>query len=154
MKSLFKGPPAHVWLSILLLGFVFVLIPSLRRDASSFSGMADMSSHQTRSCGHRCNAGDSKPPPVSSNLTVSSVSLVRRQDYSCGPGRPCSNGACCGGSGFCGYGPTYCGAGCVSNCGAVAECGQNAVPAGKKCPLNTCCSEFGFCGTTKVSKND
>jgi hypothetical protein len=25
-------------------------------------------------------------------------------DYTCSPGSPCSNGACCGASGFCGYG--------------------------------------------------
>lgn len=76
--------------------------------------------------------------------------LTRRQDYTCGPGRPCSNGACCGASGSCGYGKTYCGDGCVSNCNAVAECGKDARPAGKKCPLNTCCSQYGFCGTTEV----
>ncbi|BCR84335.1 uncharacterized protein ACHE_11737S [Aspergillus chevalieri] len=75
--------------------------------------------------------------------------LTRRQDYTCGPGRPCSNGACCGASGNCGYGKTYCGDGCVSNCNAVAECGKDARPAGKKCPLNTCCSQYGFCGTTE-----
>ena len=72
------------------------------------------------------------------------ASLVRRDDYSCGPDKPCKNGACCGKSGYCGYGPTYCGDGCASNCGAVAECGQYAKEPGKKCPLNTCCSEFGF----------
>lgn len=49
-------------------------------------------------------------------------------------------------SNVCGYGPTYCGDGCQSNCDAVAECGQYASPAGKTCPLNVCCSEFGFCG--------
>jgi hypothetical protein len=78
--------------------------------------------------------------------------LTRRDDYSCGPGNPCSNGACCGASGYCGYGKTYCGDGCVSNCKAVAECGKDATPPGKKCPLNTCCSQYGFCGTTEVSK--
>ena len=72
----------------------------------------------------------------------------RRDDYSCGPGNPCHNGACCGVSGFCGYGATYCGAGCQSQCDAVAECGKDAVPANKTCPLNTCCSQYGFCGTT------
>ncbi|KAE8353840.1 hypothetical protein BDV28DRAFT_132353 [Aspergillus coremiiformis] len=76
------------------------------------------------------------------------TSLVRR-DYMCGPRNPCSNGACCGSSGFCGYGPIYCGTGCVSNCDATAECGQYAKTPGKTCPLNTCCSQFGFCGTTK-----
>lgn len=84
---------------------------------------------------------------------MSNVSeLSRRDDYSCGPGNPCSNGACCGASGYCGYGSTYCGTGCTSNCNAVAECGIDASPAGKTCPLNTCCSQYGFCGTTKVGK--
>ncbi|OHW99356.1 chitinase [Colletotrichum incanum] len=69
--------------------------------------------------------------------------------YTCGPGRPCSNGACCGASGNCGYAPAYCGAGCLSNCDAKAECGQYAAKPGQTCKLNACCSEHGFCGTTK-----
>jgi hypothetical protein len=85
----------------------------------------------------------------SSNQSV----LVRREDYSCGEGRPCANGACCGPSGFCGYGPASCGTGCISNCNAHAECGEFSSPANKKCPLNTCCSKYGFCGTTKVGQN-
>lgn len=91
---------------------------------------------------------DSSDGALSSNASM----LMRRDDYSCGPGNPCSNGACCGASGYCGYGKTYCGDGCVSNCKAVAECGKDASPSGKKCPLNTCCSQYGFCGTTEVSK--
>ncbi|KAL4958708.1 uncharacterized protein BDV14DRAFT_194358 [Aspergillus stella-maris] len=66
-------------------------------------------------------------------------SLSLQDDYSCSAAT----------SGYCGYGPTYCGAGCVSNCNAVAECGKFANPAGKRCPLNTCCSEYDFCGTTE-----
>ena len=31
-------------------------------------------------------------------------SLNRREDYTCAPGRRCTNGACCGASGNCGYG--------------------------------------------------
>ncbi|KAI0123659.1 hypothetical protein BJ170DRAFT_659563 [Xylariales sp. AK1849] len=69
-------------------------------------------------------------------------------DFTCGPDKECSNGACCGESGWCGYSPTYCGDGCVSNCDAEAECGQYAKVPGTTCPLNVCCSEFGFCGTT------
>lgn len=85
--------------------------------------------------------------------SLSNVSeLVRRDDYSCGQGNPCSNGACCGVSGYCGYGSTYCGTGCSSNCDAVAECGVDASPSGKTCPLNTCCSQYGFCGTTAVGQ--
>lgn len=67
-----------------------------------------------------------------------------RDSYSCSATKPCSNGACCGASGFCGYGPTYCGNGCLSQCEATAECGKFAEIPGKTCPLNTCCSEFGF----------
>ncbi|KAK6950778.1 hypothetical protein Daesc_007303 [Daldinia eschscholtzii] len=89
------------------------------------------------------NGFDDEP----SLLSINTSSLARREDYSCGPGRPCANGACCGGGGFCGYGPTYCGDGCVSNCNAHAECGKDSEPPNKICPLNTCCSEFGFCGT-------
>jgi hypothetical protein len=70
--------------------------------------------------------------------------LVSRQTGQCGPGLPCSNGACCGASGYCGYGSAYCGTGCLSNCGAYAECGQFAQTNGTQCPLNTCCSQFGF----------
>lgn len=69
-------------------------------------------------------------------------------DYTCGPDKPCYNGACCGADGWCGYGSTYCGDGCQSNCNATAECGQHAASPGETCPLNVCCSEFGFCGTT------
>ena len=32
------------------------------------------------------------------------LTLERRQTYQCGPGNPCTNGACCGASGYCGYG--------------------------------------------------
>ncbi|KAK0669896.1 bacteriodes thetaiotaomicron symbiotic chitinase [Cercophora samala] len=74
--------------------------------------------------------------------------LPKRDDYTCAPGRPCKNGACCGKDGFCGYGPTYCGSGCSSNCGATAECGRYSKIPGTTCPLNTCCSQHGFCGTT------
>ncbi|RWA12800.1 hypothetical protein EKO27_g2300 [Xylaria grammica] len=82
-------------------------------------------------------------------VVAHNTALFPRDDYTCSPGKPCSNHACCGKSGYCGYGPTYCGTACTSNCDAKAECGQYASPAGKTCPLNTCCSEFGFCGTTK-----
>ncbi|KAJ3019388.1 hypothetical protein NUW54_g96 [Trametes sanguinea] len=69
-------------------------------------------------------------------------------DGSCSVAQPCPNGACCGPSGFCGYGNNYCGDGCTSNCDAVAECGPDAAPGHQQCPLNVCCSQFGFCGST------
>lgn len=34
---------------------------------------------------------------------ASNITLHRREDYSCSASKPCSNGACCGESGFCGY---------------------------------------------------
>ncbi|KAJ4199396.1 hypothetical protein NW767_008204 [Fusarium falciforme] len=68
-------------------------------------------------------------------------------DFTCSKDRKCSNGACCGKDNWCGYGPTYCGKGCQSNCDAFAECGQYAKKPGQTCPLNVCCSEFGYCGT-------
>ncbi|KAF3187250.1 hypothetical protein TWF225_004402 [Orbilia oligospora] len=61
---------------------------------------------------------------------------------------PCKVG-CCSKYGNCGFGPDFCGTGCLNNCNAKAECGKDA-PAGKKnCPLNVCCSKYGFCGLTK-----
>ena len=80
----------------------------------------------------------------SRSLSQSNATLLPRDTYQCSASKPCSNGACCGKSGYCGYGPTYCGSGCVSDCNAVAECGQYAKIANTQCPLNTCCSEFGF----------
>lgn len=81
--------------------------------------------------------------------------LVTDNTYGCNKTSPCSNGACCGKSGYCGFGDEYCGTSgespngaCWSNCDAHAECGKDALPAGKPCPLNVCCSPFGFCGTT------
>ncbi|KAJ6477836.1 hypothetical protein C8R47DRAFT_1020145 [Mycena vitilis] len=69
---------------------------------------------------------------------------------SCTPDIPCANGACCNGqSGFCGFGPKFCGSDvCTSNCDALAECGPFAAASNLTCPLNVCCSQFGFCGTT------
>ncbi|KAK3369407.1 hypothetical protein B0T24DRAFT_580387 [Lasiosphaeria ovina] len=73
---------------------------------------------------------------ASDGILTSNASLTRREDYTCSAAAPCSNGACCGVSGFCGYGPTYCGAGCLGQCDATAECGQYSKEPGKKCPLN------------------
>ena len=94
----------------------------------------------------------------SRSLSQSNATLLPRDTYQCSASKPCSNGACCGKSGYCGYGPTYCGSGCVSDCNAVAECGQYAKTANTQCPLNTCCSQFGFVSTlildsTRVKTN-
>ncbi len=85
--------------------------------------------------------------PLAALLPRATSSSSTGQDtYTCGPGSPCSNGACCGSSGWCGYGATYCGAGCQSNCNATADCGEYAAVPGATCPLNVCCSQYGFCG--------
>ncbi|KAJ7209087.1 putative class V chitinase [Mycena rebaudengoi] len=80
-------------------------------------------------------------------------SLSVAQDFSCSPTKPCPIG-CCGNSGICGLGPTFCGAGnCTSTCDAKSDCdpGWGAKWSNaEKCPLNVCCSEFGFCGTTSM----
>ncbi|KAG8353315.1 hypothetical protein FVEN_g8694 [Fusarium venenatum] len=75
--------------------------------------------------------------------------------YACDQNKPCSNHACCGKNGVCGYGPNFCGTNgkspndkCWSNCDAHAECGRFAKTKGQLCPLNVCCSEYGFCGMT------
>ncbi|KAF4336894.1 bacteriodes thetaiotaomicron symbiotic chitinase, partial [Fusarium beomiforme] len=62
-----------------------------------------------------------------------------QDDYTCGPDKPCSNKACCGEDGWCGYGPKYCGTGCQSHCDAKAECGRYAKDPGQGCPLNSNC---------------
>lgn len=84
-----------------------------------------------------------------------SALLRRDETYTCNETVPCFNGACCGKSGYCGYGETYCGTSgispndnCWSNCDAHAECGKDSLSGNATCPLNVCCSQFGFCGTT------
>jgi hypothetical protein len=65
--------------------------------------------------------------------------LVRRDggDDTCVKGIPCKTAACCGSflgtdTGVCGFGPTFCGTDCDSQCDAKPECGQFADPAGNK----------------------
>ncbi|KAL2859873.1 uncharacterized protein BJX67DRAFT_338240 [Aspergillus lucknowensis] len=90
----------------------------------------------------------------SSLAMFNTPALAVDDDYTCDADRPCSNSACCGKEGQCGYGPDYCGDGCQSNCDAVAECGEFAEEEGKECPLNVCCSQYGFCGTTTLFCDD
>ncbi|KFA55929.1 hypothetical protein S40293_08857 [Stachybotrys chartarum IBT 40293] len=104
---------------------------------------------------------------IDSNLedNDNATQLFWRQDggaYSCRRGVQCRTQACCGSflgtdTGTCGFGPTFCGDDCDSQCDARPECGQYADPPephltshfpGRTCPLNVCCSEFGFCGST------
>ncbi|KAM5373295.1 hypothetical protein ACJZ2D_007124 [Fusarium nematophilum] len=64
----------------------------------------------------------------------------------CSREEPCKNGACCGSSFTCGYGPTYCEGNCQADCDAKAPCGQYSESGDEKCPNNACCSQLGFCG--------
>ncbi|EAU32456.1 predicted protein [Aspergillus terreus NIH2624] len=73
--------------------------------------------------------------------------LLRRDEYACNANKPCKNGACCGTGGYCGFGPTYCGAGCLSNCNATAECGEFA----KKCQSNCVLNPMPPVGTASTS---
>ncbi|KAK3325107.1 glycoside hydrolase superfamily [Apodospora peruviana] len=83
-------------------------------------------------------------------LAARQVSSTGLPEGACAPGTPCANGACCSNEGWCGYSPSFCGAGvCISNCDAKAECGQYAAVGKETCPLNVCCSIHGFCGTTE-----
>ncbi|KAL5337119.1 hypothetical protein BJX70DRAFT_399926 [Aspergillus crustosus] len=73
---------------------------------------------------------------------------VQAELGSCSESEECVSG-CCSSAGYCGFGPDFCGDDvCISNCDAVAECGEYAEVSGSECPLNVCCSEYGFCGTT------
>jgi chitinase len=93
--------------------------------------------------------------PVSDfSIDIKSASFA--DDNSCSETKRRINHACCGRTGYCGYGPDYCGTTgkppndrCWSDCDAQAECGRYAETPGATCPLNVCCSEFGFCGVTQ-----
>ncbi|KAH6953868.1 chitinase [Ilyonectria sp. MPI-CAGE-AT-0026] len=70
----------------------------------------------------------------------------------CSKTKLCKAG-CCSSAGFCGYGPDYCGKGCLSTCTRKSDCNpgwkSDEFSAGNKCPLNVCCSKHGFCGYTE-----
>ncbi len=132
------------------------LVPTTAAPAVSPTAMLRATTKQRRTTPSRCWR-ELRPTVARTNTAVL-------------PGRPCYNGACCGKSGFCGYGPTYCGEGCSSHCDAHAECGQYSESGGENLVLcrfselppvrtvsgltdddrNVCCSQFGFCGTTEV----
>lgn len=118
------------------------MLPSFFLSLLLFISFAPVSSG---SVGYEYDLGVTPVNALFPRQTTASSS-TGTESYTCGPGSPCSNGACCGSSGWCGYGPTYCGDGCQSDCDATAECGEYAATAGTTCPLNVCCSQYGFCG--------
>ncbi|PYI32226.1 glycoside hydrolase [Aspergillus indologenus CBS 114.80] len=80
---------------------------------------------------------------ISLLLRLGQLVMANSPSGSCSSTEDCTSG-CCSTSGFCGFGPTFCGKGnCTSSCDAKAECGRDY-----NCPLNVCCSQYGFCGTT------
>ena len=54
--------------------------------------------------------------------------------------------SCCGPLGTCGYGPDFCGTGCLNNCNATAMCGFYSEGGTEKCGMNLCCGAAGWCG--------
>ncbi|KAH7303662.1 glycoside hydrolase superfamily [Stachybotrys elegans] len=89
-----------------------------------------LSTYQAKSHDQRIKIrdGDAPSQDVVSFLPLAHSNLTRREDYTCAPGRACSNGACCGAR------ADYCGTGCISNCDAHAECGKDSLPAGRTSP--------------------
>lgn len=62
-------------------------------------------------------------------------------DATCKKGVPCKTVACCGSfyggdTGTCGFGETFCGSDCDSQCDVKAECGQYADPPGELANLD------------------
>lgn len=87
--ALFLGTPLYVS-TIMCLG-IFILLVRRRLDQSQGVNLVGRSSSLV-------------DHPELSTIPRQNISLGRRDDYICGPGKPCLNGACCGASGYCGYG--------------------------------------------------
>ncbi len=52
----------------------------------------------------------------------------------------CNDGSCCGKNKTCGYGPDFCGDGCISHCNATAMCGKYSEDGNMPCGMKLCCS--------------
>ncbi|KAK4118449.1 glycoside hydrolase family 18 protein, partial [Parathielavia appendiculata] len=76
------------------------------------------------------------------------ISLAKRDGpLRCNDG-PCIDGSCCSKDHICGFGPDFCGDGCLSQCDATAMCGEYSENGDMPCGLKLCCSAMGWCGTT------
>ena len=75
----------------------------------------------------------------------SSSTLAKRDALRCDDG-PCIDGSCCGKDHICGYGPDFCGTGCISQCDAKAMCGEYSENGEMPCGMKLCCSAMGWCG--------
>jgi chitinase len=67
----------------------------------------------------------------------------------CSTGSPCIDGSCCGPQNICGFGSSYCGKGCQSQCNATAPCGRDSTGGDVSCGMNLCCSHYGWCGVSE-----
>jgi chitinase len=94
-------------------------------------------------------AGFSAKRSDSSFLTARSIhhQLGKRDALRCDDG-PCIDGSCCSKDKICGYGPDYCGTGCISQCNATAMCGKYSENAAMPCGMQLCCSAMGWCGVS------
>jgi chitinase len=62
---------------------------------------------------------------------------------------PCIDGSCCSKDNICGFGPDYCGAGCLSQCTSTAMCGEHSEDGEIPCGMKLCCSAMGWCGVSR-----
>lgn len=130
-------PKSHrmLWL-ILSVNILFVCIICLKplsEGAQSFTPRLSLSRREVVSGASRADQVFSGQSDEFSNLTRQ---LSKRDDYACHKGVPCKTQACCGSffggdDGVCGFGETFCGSDCDSQCDAKPECGQYADPPGK-----------------------
>ncbi len=74
-------------------------------------------------------------------------SIAKRDALRCDDG-PCIDGSCCSKDKICGFGPDYCGTGCLSQCNATAMCGEYSENADMPCGMKLCCSAMGWCGVS------
>lgn len=96
----------RIFVALFLLPFICRSSHILSQDTSGYG--------LDSSFGHGVDILETEPMidrPSNDNDSIPGTSLhpqhqshVFRRDFTCGPGQPCSNSACCGASGFCGYG--------------------------------------------------
>ena len=143
-----EAPILRSWKRLVLLSTLVCLLSTIAFIFSPFvqNGGYKSTSFTKRNVGatmDRYYSLDTQQSGLSTPNTTSHL-IDRRQTsgnnhandpYSCAPGNPCSNGACCGETGVCGYGPTFCGGACSSNCKATAPCGQYSDTGSETCPL-------------------
>ncbi|KAJ1986932.1 hypothetical protein H4R33_003102 [Dimargaris cristalligena] len=93
-------------------------------------------------------------------LATLTMASPQASDGSCSASKPCANGACCSGFGWCGTTAAHCGAGCQAGpCTGTPNPNPNPIdptwPDGKcdathPCRSGTCCSSQGWCGTSAL----